>query len=104
MKTNIEVSDYLRGRYNSIKLDKLVDELKVLFSRLESKDINFPNGLEVYITMSAKYQYLYIKVSNWGDFLRVGLFEEAVQEALENRGFVVGELDGEDDYFTMSFD
>jgi hypothetical protein len=54
--------------------------------------------------MSAKYQDAYIKVSNWGDYQEVRLLENAVQEALENRGFEYTELDGEDDYFNISFE
>lgn len=104
MKTNIVISDYIQGRYNTTKLDKLETELKKVFSTLEKQYPNIPNGIEVRVSMSAKYQHTYIHVTNWGDFQEVGLLEDAVQEALENRGFEVSELDGEDDYFNVSFE
>lgn len=104
MKTNIVISDYIKGRYNNIKLDKLETELKKVFSILEKQYTDIPSGIEVKVSMSAKYQDAYIHVSNWGDFQQVGLLENAVQEALENRGFEYTELDGEDDYFNISFE
>jgi hypothetical protein len=104
MKTNIVISDYIQGRYNNIKLDKLETELKKVFSTLEKQYTNIPSGIEVKVTMSAKYQNTYIHVSNWGEYQEVGLLEDAVQEALENRGFEYSELDGEDDYFNISFE
>lgn len=104
MKTIIASSDYIQGRYNTTKLDKLESELKKIFSTLEKQYPNIPNGIEVIVTMSAKYQHTYIHVTNWGDFQQVGLLENAVQEALENRGFEYTELDGEDDYFNISFE
>jgi hypothetical protein len=104
MKTNIVISDYIKGRYNNTKLDNLETELKKVFSTLEKQYPNIPTGIEVKVSMSAKYQDAYINVSNWGDFQEVGLLEDAVQEALENRGFEYTELDGEDDYFNISFE
>ena len=104
MKTNIVISDYIKGRYNNIKLDKLETELKKVFSTLEKQYTDIPSGIEVKVSMSAKYQDAYIKVSNWGDYQEVRLLENAVQEALENRGFEYTELDGEDDYFNISFE
>lgn len=106
MVTRIIVSEYIKGRYNNEKLDKLERELTKLFSKAKTREYQqYPTeGILINISMSAKYQTAYVKVSEWEHYKAVGEFEDLVKEALENRGFEVVELDGEDDYFKYTFE
>ena len=92
------------GGFTQNNFTQFKTELKKVVSTLEKQYTDIPSGIEVKVSMSAKYQDAYIKVSNWGDYQEVRLLENAVQEALENRGFEYTELDGEDDYFNISFE
>ena len=108
MKAIVTISDYIDGRYNSTKLEKLKLALEKSFAEIkirdEEKELLPDEGVEVTISMSAKYQTTYVRVENWGSFLRVGLFEDAVHEALEERGFEDVDDSGEDDYIRIEFE
>lgn len=106
MVTRITISEYIEGRYNSEKLRKLKDELDKLFSKAKTiEHQQYPvEGILINISMSAKYGTPYVKVSEWEHYQAVGEFEDLVMEALENRGFEVGENDGDEDYFKITFE
>lgn len=106
MKTNVNISSYVAGRYNNEKLNKLKLELEIRFAKHNEREgQKIPDdGLEIDINMSAKHQTLFIKCENWGEYKAVGEFEELIKEALENRGFEVTGEDGENHYFKISFE
>jgi len=106
MKANVKIADYVYDRYNSTKLEKLKNELQRLFNEAHTRSIQeFPEeGIEVSIIMSAKYQKLYIKCENWGNYQSVGEFEDIIKEALENRCFEETETEWEDDSFKIWFE
>jgi hypothetical protein len=106
MKANVTISDYIQGRYNQAKLEKLKAELEKNFNaHKERVNQSIPEeGLDVTISMSAKYQTPYVKVENWGSYLSVGEFEDIVKESLENRGFEISDEDGDDESFKITFD
>lgn len=106
MKATVTISDYIDGRYNSEKLRKLKAELEKLCKVHRTREHQeFPEeGLEITISMSAKYQTPYVRVEGWGNYKAVGEFEELVKEALENRGFEVTEEGNEEDYLKISFE
>ena len=106
MNANVEISSYIDGRYNSEKLRKLKAELEKLFSaKKERQGQSIPEeGLEVTISMSAKYQTPYVKVENWGEYLAVGELEDLVKDALDNRGFEITGEDGDVDSFRIDFE
>lgn len=106
MKNTVTISDYAAGRYNTAKLEKLKTELENLFTAHKERTGQsiHGEGLIIEINMWAKYQSLYIKVSNWGSYMAVGEFEDLVAQALGNRGFEVTELSGDDDYLKTEFE
>jgi hypothetical protein len=106
MKANVTISDYIQGRYNQAKLEKLKTELEKNFNaHKERVGQSIPEeGLDVTISMSAKYQTPYVKVENWGSYLAVGEFEDIVKESLENRGFEISDEDGDEESFKITFD
>lgn len=106
MKATVEISPYIDGRYNSEKLRKLKAELEQLFSKAKTREHQkFPEeGLDITISMSAKYQTPYIKVEGWGEYQSVGEFEDLVMEALDNRGFEVTGQDGDETSFRIDFE
>lgn len=106
MKANVTISDYIQGRYNQAKLEKLKAELEKNFNAHKTRvNQSIPEeGLDVTISMSAKYQTPYVKVENWGSYLSVGEFEDIVKESLENRGFEISDEDGDDESFKITFD
>ena len=112
MITRIIVSDYIKGRYNNTKLDKLEKELKRLCDNFKTREHQeYPKeGILINISMSAKFQTPFIKVSQWDRYKSVGEFENLVKEALENRGFESGdpegfiEVEGNEEYFKIAFE
>ena len=106
MKATIIISDYIQGRYNETKLEKLKAELEKLCAAHKTREHQvYPaDGIEIKISMSAKYQTPYVKVTNWGEYKAVGEFEHIVKDALENRGFEVTEEGGDEDFLKISFE
>ena len=106
MKVNVTISDYIQGRFNQAKLEKLKAELEKNFSAHKERiNQTIPeDGLDVTISMSAKYQTPYVKVENSGSYLAVGEFEDIVRESLDNRGFEVTDEDGDEESFKISFE
>jgi len=108
MKAKVEVSSYIEGRYNSAKLEKLKAALEKEFKSINIHDSEVgllpEEGIKVTISMSAKYQTPYVMVENWGSFLRVGKFEDAVKDALDARGFEVTEEGDDEDRLKISFE
>lgn len=108
MKATVEISDYIQGRYNSTKLEKLKAELEKEFEQIRVHDSEVSllpsEGVMVTISMSAKYQTPYVRVENWGSYLRVGLLENAVKDALDSRGFEVVEEGDDDEYLKITFE
>jgi len=106
MKATVTISDYIDGRYNSTKLQKLKAELEKLCKAHKTREHQeFPDeGLEITISMSAKYQTPYVRVEGWGKYKSIGEFENIVKEALENRGFEVTDEGGEEEYLKISFE
>ena len=98
MNARVEISSYIEGRYNSIKLEKLQASLQEKFDSFRPRQHqNFPeNGVLVYIGMSAKYQTPYVKCEEWGEYKSVAEFEGLIQEALEERGFEFAETEWDD--------
>lgn len=106
MKVRVEISDYINGRYNSSKLDKLKSKLEEKFHNSPQRQSqNFPQeGILVKISMSAKYQTPYIKCSEWGSYQSVGEFEEIIKESLEERGFESVDTEWEEDCLIVGFE
>lgn len=107
MIARIEISDYVRGRYNDQKLEKLKTELEKLFGKAKTREHQeYPkDGVLITISMSAKYGTLYVKCEEWGKYLAVGEFEELVKEAIENRGFEISDdSDGDEESFKIHFE
>lgn len=106
MNAKVEISNYIAGRYNNSKLEKLKEKLDEKFNNFKPRTHQkFPeDGIFVQIGMSAKYQTPYIICEEWGEYLSVGEFEELIQEALEERGFEFSETEWDDDSFKITFD
>ena len=106
MKATVTISDYIDGRYNSEKLKKLKAELEKLCKAHKTREHQEvpEEGLEITISMSAKYQTPYVMVEGWGNYKSVGEFENLVKEALENRGFEVTEEGDDEDCLKISFE
>jgi hypothetical protein len=106
MKVNVEVSDYIKGRYNNSKLDKLKKSLESKFDAYKERNgQSIPElGLLIKISMSAKYQTLYVMVKNWGGYEAIGDIENIVLESLEERGFEQTGVDSEEDWFQFDFE
>lgn len=106
MKTRVEISGYISGRYNSAKLEKLKSKLEDKFNNSpQRQNQEFPQeGIMVTIEMSAKYQTTYIKCSEWGVYQSVGEFEGIIKESLEERGFEIVDTDWEEDCVRVYFE
>lgn len=106
MITRIIVSEYIKGRYNNTKLDKLEKELERLCSNFKTREHQeYPKeGILISISMSASRGTPFVKVSQWDRYKSVGEFEELVKEALENRGFEVIDMTGTENSFNVAFE
>jgi hypothetical protein len=106
MKVNVEVSNYIKGRYNNQKLDKLKAQLEKNFANYKERSgQSIPElGLLIKISMSAKYQTPYVMVENWGGYEAIGDIENIVLDSLTERGFEQTGVDAEEDWFQFDFE
>lgn len=106
MITRIQISDYVSGRYNQNKLEKLKKQLEEAFSEeYPRQPQDYPDeGILIEINMSAKHQTLYVKCSEWGNYKAVGELEDIILTAIEDRGFEPHETQWEKEYFKIGFE
>ena len=104
MVARIKITDYIKGRFNEAKLNKLESELEKLCKNFKTRQgQEYPeNGILITVSMSAKYQTAFVRCEEWVEYQSVGEFEDLIKQALENRGFEFCEPEGEDDYFKIT--
>lgn len=98
----VTISDYLESRgYNKKLYGKLVEAIKANCFKLLR---DYPE-VEICISISAKYQTPIILISE-NDTIpeRIGSFDRAIQEALDEVGFTYIYAEDRSDYYRIEFE